>query len=90
MNYTKGEWKVSGKVGAYDYTVSSDLEYPIARIMASKEDAYLISAAPDMYEALRHTEIMLSNIESAGIILNQQMNLLKIEVNKALAKAEGK
>ena len=44
----------------------------------------------DMYEALRHTDIVLSNMELAGCILNQQQDLLKIEVKKALAKAEGK
>ncbi len=49
-------------------------------------NADMITAAPDMYEALCHAQIVILNLGE----LTQQQHLLKLEINKALAKVEGK
>ncbi len=54
-------------------------------------DAPLIASAPDIYEALKHTQTVLYNLKVVNIgELTQQQLLLEKEVVKALAKAEGK
>ena len=91
MNYSKGEWKViASKVapGSQFYSVVSDYrkhQFEIAKLAPfhqgeSETNAHLISAAPDMYEALNEVLWDL-----------KQRAMPDIEtVRQALAKAEKK
>jgi len=82
MNYTKGEWRYT-IIGLESKVVDERLgiiahvseRNSLAEIEAN---AYLISAAPDMYEALKEAFEKSHNPEVEIILM------------KALAKAEGK
>jgi hypothetical protein len=94
MNYTKGEWKItklSEPVGRYPrYYVEAPCNNAVAIIDVrndnAQEDARLISAAPDMYEALKVVAGWFVEVKAYiphhGATLGQ--------INNALAKAEGK
>ena len=99
LNYTKGgEWKIRDyKIadGSYDIcSIQGGLDAHIARVGGltalpdALANAHLISAAPEMYEALKETINWLA--------FNRRMSpgttgsLLADTVNQALAKAEGK
>jgi hypothetical protein len=91
MNYTKGNWTIHD-TNKYETPHIECGIYRICRIADNREykaNARLISAAPDMETALRHAEIVLSNLDTRWG-LNQQQRLLQEEINKALTKAEGK
>lgn len=84
MNYTKGPWrKIAGDVqgmsidGEYDLTIATGL--------SDDDDASLIIAAPDMYEALK---VVVRAYGSAELIHNAQEIALEM-AEAALAKAEG-
>ncbi len=100
MDYTRGEWKASKtKEDERRFVSYIDCGYKtIARTMLPSQgrealtgtmeeaeaNARLISATPDMYEAL----VMASEIlRHEGYQGNQPVLL---QINKALAKAEGK
>ena len=99
MNYTKGEWKIShsafdrchGGKGAREFVVNKD-EDEIAEVQGNTNDkclanAHLISAAPEMYEALKAFEDFLCTNYPANIRLRQ---IAEYKMELALAKAEGK
>ena len=54
--FSKGPWRVSVDC-AYDvfcgYSVTIPYKGKITKTLENKEDAYLIAAAPDLYEALK-------------------------------------
>lgn len=96
MNYTKGEWKAHGIV-----IVDKD-GFEIATVQTkhaegeAKANTNLISAAPEMYEALKQ---IVTRIESKdGVVrcglqaIGQvgMLNALIHESKQALAKIEGK
>jgi hypothetical protein len=77
MEYTKGEWKVesiNGVLGSMYYVNIPGFCLKMAT--PTKEDAQLISAAPDMYEFIKR-EYAKGRIS-------------KTEADIILAKAEGK
>lgn len=83
MEYTKGEWKVipemiGKKLISYGVgTNSTDIALMISRDLGKAEaNAQLIAAAPDLYEVCKKVR-MAYNIHFS-------------ELDKALAKAEGK
>ena len=89
MDYTKGEWQVElfnkdrGEQGGY---FVGNGEIPIATMTSVPEikaNAQLISAAPELYEAVRQA---LIDIDRTGYTKVPHI----VEMQKALAKAEGK
>lgn len=93
MNYTKGEWKVKppdyeNERGIVIYNdIDNGIVARVATLGGTKNEvetnAHLISAAPDMYEALKETRITLNILQPRGSALLR-------EIDKALNKAEGK
>ena len=93
MNYTKGEWTVAadsyGKVRhsrkscvfAHDPT-GKTVGPTVAHAITNPDDAHLISAAPDMYEALG-----IALDETPGFMLGEDV---KQKMRQARAKAEDK
>ena len=97
MNYTKGEWSISygGEVeGRERYAVTTNTT-EICQLRAKKDpkeieaNAYLISAAPDMYEALKTVREQVANFLYPKVKLLSSKELIVL-MDKALAKAEGK
>ena len=100
MNYTKGEWKIShsafdrchGGKGAREFVVNKD-EDEIAEVQGNTNDkclanAHLISAAPEMYEALQKISYAVMN---GNLKVNKSVAIQIYEIaTPALAKAEGK
>ena len=89
MKYTKGNWRTEDDQIVAGYRPELDIIATIELADEYEANAHLISAAPDMETALRHAEIVLSNLDTRWG-LNQQQRLLQEEINKALTKAEGK
>lgn len=92
LNYTKGDWKVG-----YYLVYSGEPNFPIlvcntdVGIVSESEktaNAHLIAASPSMYKALREAQNYLSfnRLDRAG----SSGFWVVDEINKALAKAEGK
>jgi hypothetical protein len=88
MNYTKGEWEISGDkaLNCADISITIIQEHGvkvIARIEKTwdnpEANAHLIAAAPDCYEALKEIEAWYE--AHAGS--------LPTKAKEALAKAEG-
>lgn len=112
VNYTKGEWKVTRWSSHNEIHVSADdgnnsnfvancghtgkdevLPYNKEAIA----NANLISASPDMYEALKDALDLLDTQlkeynESLSLLHRQKVGrgLIATKISKALAKAEGK
>lgn len=95
MSYTKGEWEVRGD-DAYIVCGKKTIAAPINTLSSEKdstlgleemlENAHLISAAPDMYEALEAFILYLEKPHPE----NKQLKVKALEVaEKALAKARG-
>ncbi len=97
---TRGEWSI--KVTKYpdiktyiileknlrpDHVYSG--KYYSVCSLDSKEDAHLISAAPDMYEALADTISFMDTL-IADLPRYEDAKELRITIGKAIAKAEGK
>jgi len=93
MNYTKGEWEVDrhtvyalGKYGSNRFSAhiqhgwDGGEETPQAELEAN---AHLISAAPELYEALK---ALTSYVSIMGYFKPEKQE----QFRKALAKAEGK
>ena len=80
--YTKGEWEIQDRTHIFsgERLVANCGGYSVSTMESStlKENianAHLISAAPDMYEALKRIRL--------------QYSITNHELDKALAKAEG-
>lgn len=84
MNYTKGPWKVQ-PLTLYCHKVTPEAKSLGEHITNSD----LISAAPEMYEALKliQKELLGSNETYNGLGLNRFT--MVSAVNNAIAKAEG-
>ena len=87
--FTPGPWKVSGKVvklGPDNYLTVIAPDRWVAHIMdgcqKSEEDACLIAAAPDMYEALR-----LAEEHFGGPLVNLDLTDKDYEVLKTIRAA---
>lgn len=92
MNYTKGEWKVEDEtvivcgMRLIASTTAGGFNYSAYR-KENEANAHLISAAPDMYEALK----ALDEYGNASHPYNLKLKKVAFELlDKALAKAEGK
>ena len=88
MNYTKGEWK-AGNVDVVTKSTHiancySESNFKRPSIGEALVNAHLISAAPDMYEALK-----LYQSHQEGTSGHYCWKCAEA-INKALAKAEGK
>ena len=93
MNYTKGEWKYLKDDSVFNghsfrerhiikgHKMIAEMRMPDGEELDS--NAHLISAAPDMCEALKEARIVLKN--QGQYCMNTQT-----KINKALVKAEGK
>ena len=81
---TKGEWEVIGNFVAVQKEDGNS--YEVCKVSnhqpEAKENAYLISAAPDMYEALIKAKAVIAS-------LKEERATLEI-IQQALNKAEGK
>jgi hypothetical protein len=98
LKYTKGEWRVEHlkvpTARAFSIGISTEeydvCTYPLG--IRNKDDAQLISAAPDMYEALkemvRHPKIEAET--SGSWIICERITERLEKAERALAKAEGK
>jgi hypothetical protein len=91
-NYTKGNWvydKTSGGIKAMNIRAANNSPM-VANVFVTDIDdqtetdanAYLIASAPDLYEALKEAKGLLDWIWSD--------NIIKYQIEKALAKAECK
>lgn len=81
MNYTKGEWQI-GRYGNNRFEILADKR---VAIVDTWDNANLIAAAPDMYEALK-------GLVDDWVITNGERvseSTMRIIYN-SLAKAEGK
>lgn len=106
MRYTKGPWKVTNNnaIEGEGGEVVLDLIYApigsdeeLAELDFHKDNENLISAAPDMYEALRDLiesydvlirEVLPTDSVAAGCAKGAFLNINK--ARQALSKAEGK
>jgi hypothetical protein len=87
MGYTKGEWEAVRAFNKGWFVGNGNIS--IAHDIKSPDDAHLISAAPDMYEALKNYIELLDTLifqHPDDVILAARM----MEAVKARAKAEGK
>ena len=90
MNYSKGEWKVNcgiranGELIATTEALKRNLTKDGYNATEEIANAHLISAAPDMYEALKDLQKAIENGKER-IGAGRWFNL-----DNALAKAEGK
>jgi len=102
LNYTKGNWYIdcnNADDATRDYDVFAWIEgskqYPchIAEINHCTEEveanAHLISAAPDMYEALKKTQLLVSSIDTDNLVDKSAKDTALSVIKKALAKAKG-
>jgi hypothetical protein len=88
MNYTKGEWKirVHGLTNVIEVATPEKVRakvYTVAEGIYKKENAHLIAAAPELYEALKE---VINQLYTAGSVSLGDLEIAE----KALAKAEGK
>lgn len=85
MEYTKGAWQVIYNVPIVAvFNDEHEQEGIIARIETTIDDAQLIAAAPDMYEAMKLWQ------EHQKGTKGHYCYICNEAINKALAKAEGK
>ena len=90
LNYTKGEWKaryaghdLPWYIDAENREVAKVLVYPVYPDNEAQANAQLISATPALYKAVRQA---LIDIDRTGYTKVPHI----VEMQKALAKAEGK
>jgi hypothetical protein len=98
MNYSKGEWVRDGYnievQGTHRGICTTGLYHddkPDTR-RENVANSLLISAAPDMYEALKKFEMAISNFDilAKGLPAQIEMGSAIELAKKAIAKAEGK
>ena len=95
MNYTEGEWKYK-KVNENHWIICYHLGYKcvIAEITENipemEANAYLIAAAPDIYEACLSVNKWLEALINTGYAQHPLFQPMKNVLGKALSKAEGK
>ena len=95
MNYTKGEWRLTNYSGrAIDITaeIEKGITTDICTITSKHylEDAYLISAAPNMHKELKESTIML-NLLTERLSKYEEVKAVRDQIannNQALSKAE--
>ncbi len=83
-NYTTGGWTVAEESYTGDWFIKSNKGEYVA--LVNKNHAHLISAAMDMYEALKQVEVdyeTLCNRKPKNTLLQARLRMLK----QALAKA---
>ncbi len=87
MNYTKGEWKADGmSIVALGRGFSCEVAKLREFIpLVTEANAHLIAATPDMYEALRKVRANIGHI-----VMTKADAILVDQIDKALAKTEGK
>ena len=104
MEYTEGEWKAKkllpDKHGIVEQTAwEIDTEeygvavyIPYSAPIRKEADAQLISAAPELYEALKSIKSWLleDGLIAENDLLNEHFIKANNLANKALSKAEGK
>lgn len=90
MNYTKGEWTTYKDTLTQHAThievkhTGHEKQYIEVAYVYHEDDARLISASPDMYEALKN---LIYRIDE-GLALGSELDIEP--ARKAIAKAEGK
>lgn len=93
--FTKGPWQSDGSVGVYRAGDTNDISNLVALVYSSDlkmnlaDNARLVSAAPDMYEALKAlwTQAVQSNVSDPANKWGEEALSL---ARAALAKAEGR
>ncbi|MFA5048969.1 MAG: hypothetical protein WC516_08150 [Patescibacteria group bacterium] len=94
MNITKKEWTYSDSLGVWHISSETNPKHLIASVDC-EANAQLISASPDMYEALKEADklIALARQFFPKSIHNSdkfQLENTCATIGKAIAKAEGK
>jgi len=87
-NYTKGEWKIL-EASNKTFFIRNDQGLQVCEYIKTREDANLLSAAPDMYKALKLL-IERFNEMDKKYSYPMSLDLPRVWAEKALAKAEGK
>jgi hypothetical protein len=88
--FTPGPWKSIGCVirSVFGRTATTDVFNKRIPWAQRKANAHLISAAPDMYEALKS---LVAAQDNSGMHENEKQWIsAMVKSNKALAKADGK
>lgn len=89
--YTKGKWKVGEPFDKYgtEFPIYGEDNYELARVFIhngeQKTNAQLISASPDLYEALIKMATDIQGDEATCVLRETQLLIYR-----ALDKAEGK
>lgn len=86
MAYTKGKWIKAGLLVTSGQNIIADCRQE-QNLNEMDSNAQLIAAAPDMYEALLRAYSHLCNGEFNN---SEYVQNIKIQVEKALLKVEGK
>lgn len=93
--HTPGPWEVNTNTEAGQYNLVSPVSGRCFMECWSqpdfhnsgKDNAFLISAAPELLEALK---AMLETVKKEPLFNNMKYDVLGIQVNKAITKAEGR
>lgn len=73
---TKGKWKVRKRGTTYQIYTSTN--YEVAKGIYRRDNAYLISEAPELLALLKRALVYLPDL-----------NILRAEIKQAIAKAKG-
>jgi hypothetical protein len=84
MNITKGGWEATKAFNKNWFVGNGDIS--IAHDIKSPDDAHLISAAPDMYEALKQAADWFMEMRAYIPLHSKTLS----DIQQALSKAEGK
>lgn len=83
MEYTKGKWKIEQDDTSTDSIIMT-ADCTIGRVFSSGADAHLISASPDLYEALKEVKLVWQGLDP-----NIKFPHLNEVITQAISKAEG-
>lgn len=89
MDYTKGGWRIEEHPVQGHFIGNGEISIASIHEVGNNEaeaNAHLISAAPDMYEALKRLYRLMA--KDCGGCIKTEITLL--EAQEAIAKAEGK